>query len=372
MHPFGGTPICPRCDKAVYAAEQVMGPGRKLYHKPCLACTICNKRLDSYTLLEHDLQPFCKSCHMKNFGTKDLRHANLPHREGSPPPSSSPTRANFSFVQTPIHPSDTGTTSRRFPSPVRPTFTGSNGSSQRFPSPIRPLSTGNGAGGWLKPTRSLVTSPTSPSFPSHTPTPPILPSDSPQPVQEETKEETVTPEPQTEQEEEEALDTFDSAPLSSPVRPRPLSHTFTADLLKSEGLSPLVQSATGTSSTRPFGSPLQATPTGSRYGAALGGTISVNLTGTPTGASPARKWNVGTPVCPRCAKNVYFAEQVKAVGKTFHKNCLRCTECNTLLDSSRLRDHDGDPVCVRCYGKAYSHHYLNIERSFFFIYCITT
>ena len=23
MHPFGGTPICPRCSKAVYAAEQV-------------------------------------------------------------------------------------------------------------------------------------------------------------------------------------------------------------------------------------------------------------------------------------------------------------------------------------------------------------
>jgi len=23
MHPFGGTPICPRCSKAVYLAEQV-------------------------------------------------------------------------------------------------------------------------------------------------------------------------------------------------------------------------------------------------------------------------------------------------------------------------------------------------------------
>lgn len=26
MHPFGGTPICPRCSKAVYAAEQVRTP----------------------------------------------------------------------------------------------------------------------------------------------------------------------------------------------------------------------------------------------------------------------------------------------------------------------------------------------------------
>ena len=25
MHPFGGIPICPRCEKAVYAAEQVSG-----------------------------------------------------------------------------------------------------------------------------------------------------------------------------------------------------------------------------------------------------------------------------------------------------------------------------------------------------------
>ncbi|THU97874.1 hypothetical protein K435DRAFT_662097 [Dendrothele bispora CBS 962.96] len=49
MHPFGGSPKCPRCSKSVYAAEQ-------LYHKPCLACTSCNKRLDSFTLLEHDEQ----------------------------------------------------------------------------------------------------------------------------------------------------------------------------------------------------------------------------------------------------------------------------------------------------------------------------
>jgi formylmethanofuran dehydrogenase subunit E len=56
-------------------------------------------------------------------------------------------------------------------------------------------------------------------------------------------------------------------------------------------------------------------------------------------------------VCPRCGKNVFFAEQLKAVGKTFHKGCLRCTECNTTLDSSRLTEKDGEPFCYRCYGK---------------------
>ncbi|KAI9060120.1 hypothetical protein FKP32DRAFT_1687699 [Trametes sanguinea] len=95
MHPFGGTPICPRCSKAVYAAEQIMGPGRKLYHKPCLACKNCGKRLDSFSLVEHNEEPYCKNCHVKLFGTRDLRHANLPHRDellGSPP--SSPVRPN--------------------------------------------------------------------------------------------------------------------------------------------------------------------------------------------------------------------------------------------------------------------------------------
>lgn len=93
--------------------------------------------------------------------------------------------------------------------------------------------------------------------------------------------------------------------------------------------------------------PLVRMPTGTRYGAALGSAVGVQITG---GGSPS-KWGTGTPSCPRCGKSVYFAEQVKAVGKTYHKGCLRCTECSTLLDSSRLRDHDGDPLCVRCYGK---------------------
>ena len=125
-------------------------------------------------------------------------------------------------------------------------------------------------------------------------------------------------------------------------------------------------------------SPLKRTATGTRYGTALGaglggGGIGVQLTGTP------RKWGTGTPICPRCTKSVYFAEQVKrsppstpqlphsvlidlilissggekvkAVGKTWHKGCLRCTECGTTLDSNKLRDHDGDPFCVRCYSK---------------------
>ena len=65
-------------------------------------------------------------------------------------------------------------------------------------------------------------------------------------------------------------------------------------------VSPLKPSSTGIVSGGAMSS-LKQTSTGTRYGAALGGST----------ASPAKTWLSGTtPVCPRCGKNVYFAEQV--------------------------------------------------------------
>ncbi|GLB44111.1 putative protein with zinc-binding domain present in Lin-11, Isl-1, Mec-3 [Lyophyllum shimeji] len=362
MHPFGGTQICPRCSKAVYAAEQVMGPGRKLYHKPCLACTFCNKRLDSYTLLEHDQEPYCKPCHVRNFGTRDLRQANLPHRDITPPPlsrrSTSPLRATLS-------------TPTRVASP-----------------PLRVPDDGvSNASGNTRRNGTLTTSPTSSSFPAGNSD---IDGRNGQAAEDDHDEDA-----------NEARDTVDRLP-ASPTRASPFrasqtpvatpAYTGTPSNTGRPGLGnlprtiPLTPARSGTysagaSPARPRhlaskslgGTPLQAgqavellrddlgdgggvlrpimqTATGTRYGAALGGTMPVQLTGS-TG-SP-RKWGAtsATPSCPRCGKSVYFAEQVKAVGKTYHKNCLRCSECNTLLDSSRLRDHDGEPLCVRCYGK---------------------
>ena len=65
-------------------------------------------------------------------------------------------------------------------------------------------------------------------------------------------------------------------------------------------VSPLKHYSTGIAPSGGVNS-LKETSTGTRYGAALGGT-----------ASPAKTWELGgtTPVCPRCGKNVYFAEQV--------------------------------------------------------------
>ncbi|PPQ70620.1 hypothetical protein CVT26_010048 [Gymnopilus dilepis] len=430
MHPFGGTPICPRCSKAVYLAEQVMGPGRKLYHKPCLACTSCNKRLDSFTLLEHDQLPYCKACHLKNFGTRDLRHANLPNapppgeNTALPSPPSSPARGASFPPQALLRPMSTGTTS-----------SSSNGSTSPIPR--------------LRPNRTLATSPISPSFPrgsspnssafqtngngvgeakseTSTPTYTSSPMDEEKAGGQESSPALATSsipeEDETEEEAAEARDTI-SEPASSSLSttsypshtgrpgigtiPRTIPlylngtngggmykhHTsqslgsITVPSSLTSSSSPSSSSPTSASFNRskeaedavddhisrsfpgpgsPMGmgmgvgsvrsasparmSPLTQTATGTRYGIALAGGVNVHSTGT--GGSP-RKWGGGTPTCPKCNKSVYFAEQVKAVGKTFHKNCLRCTECNTSLDSTRLRDHDGDPYCAKCYGKLY-------------------
>ncbi|RIA95798.1 cysteine and glycine-rich protein 1 [Glomus cerebriforme] len=66
---WGGTPQCPRCQKAVYMAEQVIGPNGP-WHKACLTCIDCKKRLDSYALAEHEGEAYCKTCHIRRFGPK--------------------------------------------------------------------------------------------------------------------------------------------------------------------------------------------------------------------------------------------------------------------------------------------------------------
>ncbi|WWD08153.1 hypothetical protein V865_006264 [Kwoniella europaea PYCC6329] len=94
---LGGAPKCETCGTSVYHAEQVLGPHRKIYHKICLKCAQCGKRLDPGNLVEHDTQPYCSRCHTQLFGTRDLRHANvLPNIT----PTSSPARP-----QVPLTPS---------------------------------------------------------------------------------------------------------------------------------------------------------------------------------------------------------------------------------------------------------------------------
>ncbi|KAG0301169.1 hypothetical protein BGZ98_008566 [Dissophora globulifera] len=76
------SPRCSRCSKAVYSAEQVIGPNGGAWHKSCFTCKECNRRLDSNTLAEHEGEAYCKACHKKMWGPTGYGYAsNLLMRE---------------------------------------------------------------------------------------------------------------------------------------------------------------------------------------------------------------------------------------------------------------------------------------------------
>lgn len=56
-------------------------------------------------------------------------------------------------------------------------------------------------------------------------------------------------------------------------------------------------------------------------------------------------------ICPRCSKNVYFAEEVKGLGKSYHKLCFTCSSCRKMLDSGSISEHEDQMFCNSCYKK---------------------
>jgi len=58
-------------------------------------------------------------------------------------------------------------------------------------------------------------------------------------------------------------------------------------------------------------------------------------------------------ICPRCKKNVYFAEEKLALGKSFHKLCFACANCKKMLDSTNVTEHDDELFCRSCHGKKF-------------------
>ena len=236
---------------------------------------------------------FSKNCHIKNFGTKDLRHANLPNRDqvmGLSPPSS-PRRDIRGLDSPPSSPL------RSTPASIEAAMTGGSFKPSlvtqlRVTREAELLSSGGRTGMNDLPRRF-----------------PLSPND----------------------------DTVDEE--DGPQRPQTGGTTGAVISGRKNVVAPLVQTSTGT-----------------RYGRGL----------TGVGAATNRQWGGGTPVCPKCGKAVYFAEQVresqirsqkltsgqtKAIGQTFHRGCLRCSECDTRLDPGRLSERDARPYCHRCYAK---------------------
>eukprot|EP00029_Vermamoeba_vermiformis_P004134 TRINITY_DN14665_c0_g1_i1.p1 TRINITY_DN14665_c0_g1~~TRINITY_DN14665_c0_g1_i1.p1 ORF type:complete len:171 (-),score=29.87 TRINITY_DN14665_c0_g1_i1:53-565(-) len=55
--------------------------------------------------------------------------------------------------------------------------------------------------------------------------------------------------------------------------------------------------------------------------------------------------------CAVCSKAVYAMELTKAVGKNYHKTCLKCKTCKKTLSNGNWSDRGTDVYCNACYEK---------------------
>lgn len=226
---------------------------------------------------------------MKTFGTRDLRHANLPDRDDvliSPP--TSPVRAGA-----PLPPPST------MPAPALPP---------------RKTPTGNAT----EPSRAA-----SPLFRPNRVYNPIRPSNTEPPKPPDSVDST---EGDTQPGASEAIDEegweppavhgapshngrgagglprtvpLDATMAGPPRTPSPVKVQPT--VAEPESASLTGDGATSGRMTIPLG----IATTGIRYGAALSGRMT-----SPVATTPMRQWGGGTPVCGKCQKTVYHAEQV--------------------------------------------------------------
>jgi len=58
-------------------------------------------------------------------------------------------------------------------------------------------------------------------------------------------------------------------------------------------------------------------------------------------------------VCPHCAKNVYFAEEIKCLGKSWHKLCLKCFSCNKTVVPGGVLEHNKQIYCKTCHYREF-------------------
>ncbi|ELU04605.1 hypothetical protein CAPTEDRAFT_160006 [Capitella teleta] len=59
----------------------------------------------------------------------------------------------------------------------------------------------------------------------------------------------------------------------------------------------------------------------------------------------------GAPTCPRCNDRVYFNEEKKALGKSWHTKCFTCALCKKSLSSNNSANHEDEIYCVACHRK---------------------
>ncbi|KAE8244397.1 hypothetical protein A4X13_0g6624 [Tilletia indica] len=351
-------PRCPRCNDSIFATELKLGPASIPYHARCLTCTLCNKRLDSTLLLEHEGQPYCKHCHAKLLGTGAngfTRAVPLQPRSpeaagvrvgafsspGSPPAgTASPTakhRATSSVSSVASSSRVAGTSSssaggegpfssKTADEPMRFSLSSASSSSKPVPAygAVAPSSgrvvapafenddEDDGAEFGPVPTRSRSAQPVAQSMDD---------------LVNQVNGITIRPR---------GIGVVPS-PSAAPTTARhddddleAASTVATVGTIASSGLPPPRRLAPNKHGPTPT---YKTAPT---YG---GGTSGVSRLGLDSSISAAAG---GTPLCARCAKPVYFAEQKQGAGRRWHRACLRCDGCSTILESGRLEEGPAD------------------------------
>ncbi|UZJ53022.1 hypothetical protein CBS101457_002342 [Exobasidium rhododendri] len=400
-------PKCARCGKSVFVAEQVIGPSSKPYHKPCLSCSVCEKRLDSTLLVEHDGQPYCKNCHKAHLGQgKGGFGLAVPLRPEihKPPPkpeslsSSKHDSARYldqskerqrreddaNEQRSGINLSSRGDSSYqatrqeyRAPTlsapaesnsrPVTsiddmvasgmeiPMLSGKNGDTAK-----NELYQSMYGGNKDEPGRERQGSPglsnMTPSRPSSAveqsnATPPI-------PVQVRSSSplrKAVLPPSMSGREVIGSVRVgLDGLPTPNRRDPVALSRERDRELSGNTGTAKTYSPRTAPqhspanrSPTRAYDDSFNYSPASALNKMGLGSTVSAAV--------------VGTPLCARCERPVYFAEQKQAAGRKWHRGCLRCDGCSTTLESGRMEE--GPPSatyenqtniwCRTCYAKRF-------------------
>lgn len=265
-----------------------------------LAVLVCSYPESGAMVIFNHVFFYSKNCHSKNFGTRDLRQANLPHtpKDLSPSPpraaATSPTSRQLRVVSPPSSPSKPSPPPSASGRPLFPSLTINRKDTGAFGDPP------SSPGPLLRPTRVL--SPTRGAFNA----------DSEQidgPDSNTDDDSQFTPSHVGRSENGLPRTVPLAGTVATPDRvPSPAKRTALAPA--STGSPAALGRANSLSGNGAITArritPLAASTTGTRYGAALMG----ELRSTPTG-SPVRQWGGGTPQCPRCNKNVYFAEQVR-------------------------------------------------------------
>ncbi|GAA98795.1 hypothetical protein E5Q_05483 [Mixia osmundae IAM 14324] len=134
-----------------------------------------------------------------------------------------------------------------------------------------------------------------------------------------------------------------SSPVPSPKIDAISRPTFGFDDIRDDRRAPL---ASGSPSAYAPGSPSNLAPQLTSQSRSPS-----PLPKSSPGPAPTRV--LGAPEqCSRCGSTVYFAERTLAVGKVWHKRCLRCAgdKCGKALDS-HLLESNGLPYCKSCHSR---------------------